>query len=57
MKVGDTVILKGDHPTIQQAWIIKVIKSDARGLWLQFDETPEDMWYASSSYEVVNEDR
>ena len=57
MKVGDMVRLSSVQPSIQQVWIIKAIKNDARGLWLQFDETPIDMWYASSPYEVISESR
>jgi hypothetical protein len=57
MKVGNVVRLAGDQPGIQQVWVIKSIKSDARGLWLQFDETPDDMWYASTPYEVISESR
>lgn len=53
MKIGDMVRLAGEQPCIQQVWIIKNIKSDARGIWLQFDETPNDMWYSAKSYEIL----
>lgn len=55
MKVGDLVRLSGDDPSIQQVWRIVNLKSDFRGTWIQFEETPYDTWYSSSSYEVINE--
>ena len=55
MKIGDMVILATEEPAGQNVWIITALKSDARGIWIQFKETPGDTWYAGSSYKVVNE--
>ena len=55
MKVGDMVRLVVAEPAGQSVWIIRSLKSDARGIWLQFLETPDDTWHAGSSYEVINE--
>ena len=52
MKVGDLVRLSAE-PSIQQVWIIVALKTDARGVWIQFDETLKDTWHFSSAYEVV----
>ena len=60
MKIGDLVRISAE-PSIQQAWItvqvwtIVALKTDARGVWIQLDETSQDIWYASSAYEVINE--
>jgi hypothetical protein len=55
MKVGDMVRLVVAEPAGQSVWIIRSLKSDARGIWLQFLETPDDTWHAGSSYEAINE--
>jgi hypothetical protein len=57
MKVGDLVRLEIVEPAIQNVWIIRSLKSDARGIWIQFEETPDDTWYAGSLYKVINESR
>ena len=56
MKVGDLVRLTTE-PSIQQVWIISDLKSDTRGIWLQFNEAPSDTWHSAAYYEVVNESR
>lgn len=55
MKVGDMVRLATEEPAGQNVWIIRSLKSDARGIWIQFEETPDDTWYAGKLYEVINE--
>ena len=57
MKVGDLVMLATEEQVDQTVWMIRSLKSDARGIWIQFEETPEDTWYAGSLYEVINESR
>lgn len=54
MKVGDMVKKPGDE---SQTWRIIDIKSDARGYWVQINETQsaDDVWYAANYFEVVNE--
>lgn len=54
MKVGDLVKLS-DELSTQQVWTVVALKSDARGIWIQFDETPFDTWHCAQHYEVINE--
>tara|TARA_R110001592_G_scaffold170253_1_gene407231 strand:+ start:4937 stop:5119 length:183 start_codon:yes stop_codon:yes gene_type:complete len=55
MKVGDMVSLVAANPVGQNIWIIRSLKSDARGFWIQFKDTPDDMWHAASSYKLVSQ--
>lgn len=54
MEVGDTVQLSATTLFIQQVWIIKALRTDAKGVWLQFQETPPDTWHNAAHYEVIN---
>lgn len=56
MKIGDLVRLSGE-PSIQQVWTIVALRSDARGIWVQFEETQSDTWHAANAYSVINESR
>jgi hypothetical protein len=56
MKVGD-LVRQLDELVIQQTWTIVALRSDARGIWVQFDETPHDTWHAANAYEVISESR
>jgi hypothetical protein len=57
MKVGDLVRLMGNEHPDYQTWTIAALRSDARGIWIQFDEMPRDTWHWSIHYEVINESR
>ena len=57
MKAGDLVRLIGNEHSDYQTWTIAALRSDARGIWIQFDETPRDTWHWSIHYEVINEKR
>ena len=57
MKVGDLVKPAVVEPAGQSVWIIRSLKTDARGIWIQFEETPDDTWHAGSLYKVINESR
>lgn len=61
MKIGDLVRLSSDDWSDitfftglnQQAWVIVALKSDSKGIWIQFEETSYDTWHSASYYEVV----
>ena len=57
MKVGDAVRIVGGDYLPQQVWIVKSVKSDARGIWIQLKDSAEaeDVWHNASYYEVANE--
>ena len=57
MKGGDRVRLAVVELASQNVWIIRSLKTDARGIWVQFEETPDDTWHAGSLYKVINESR
>lgn len=56
MKIGDLVSLV-DEPSAREAWTIVALRSDSRGIWVQFNETPSDTWHYASHYKVINENR
>ncbi len=57
MKVGDMVILTTDERVGQNVWRIRSLKADHRGTWIQFEETPDDIWYAGNLYRLINASR
>lgn len=61
MKVGDVIRISNQTspPVIQQVWVVGAIKTDARGVWVQFDNKnySVDVWHDASFYEVINESR
>jgi len=52
---GDSVRMKGDN-VIQQVWLVKSVKTDSRGYWIQIHEE-EDIWHDGLAFEVVDESR
>jgi|TARA_R110002060_G_scaffold63499_1_gene72772 hypothetical protein len=59
MKVGDLIKVSGEQGALQQVWVIAAIKTDARGVWVQFDNKnyTVTVWHDASFYEVINENR
>jgi|TARA_B110000467_G_C18224779_1_gene425173 hypothetical protein len=57
MKVGDVIRVSNQDPpaVIQQVWVIAAIKTDHRGVWVQFDNKnyTVDVWHDASFYEVI----
>ena len=45
----------GDN-VIQQVWLVKSVKTDSRGYWIQIHEE-EDIWHDGLAFEVVDESR
>jgi hypothetical protein len=58
MRVGDTVVLLAAKEHLSQnILIVRSIKTDARGVWIQFEETPDDTWHAGNMYRAANAGR
>ena len=62
MMVGNSVRLRTDdthtdHCAIQQVWIVKAVRSDARAVWIQINDSAYagEVWHNALLYEVIEE--